>query len=65
MTKTIRYKVNKNGISVTLCPNGFTTYVGNRRKRVGDDCLLCKFRKHIDFDNKIVECLYGGKKNKV
>ena len=64
MTKSIRYKVNKNGISVTLCPTGFTTFVGNRRKRVGDDCLLCKFRKFIDFDNKIVECLYV-KKNKV
>lgn len=62
MPKTIRYKVNKNGISVTLCPNGFTTFVGNRRKRVGDDCLFCKYRKHIDFDNHEVECLYGKRK---
>lgn len=58
MAKEIKYKVNKDGISVSFCPNGFTTFVGNRRKRVGDDCLFCKYRKHVDYDNKIVECNY-------
>ena len=63
--KKIKYKVNKDGVSVTFCPNGFTTFVGNRRKRVGDDCLFCKYRKYVDYDNHIVECLYGSKKDKV
>lgn len=56
--KTVKYKVNKEGVSVTYCPHGLTTYLGNRRKRVGDDCLMCKFRKHVDYDGQAVECLY-------
>lgn len=62
--RKIKYKKNKDGISTTFCPNGFTTFVGNRKKRVGDDCLFCKYRKHIDYDAGIVECLYHGKKSK-
>ena len=54
--RKIKFKRNKDGISVTFCPNGFTTFVGNRRKRVGDDCLFCKYRKHVDYDRQIVEC---------
>lgn len=60
--KQIKYKTNKDGISTTRCPHGFTTFKGNRPKRVGGDCLFCKYRKHIDTDNQIVECLYVGKK---
>ena len=60
--RKIKYKLNKEGESVTRCPHGFTTFVGNRPKRVGRDCLFCKYRKHIDYDNHIVDCLYGGKK---
>ena len=63
--RIVKYKVNKGGISVTYCPNKLTTFVGNRRKRVGDDCLFCKYRKHVDYDNHEVECLYGSKKDKV
>ena len=65
MARTIKYKVNKDGISKTKCPNGFTTFVGNRPKRVGDDCLFCKYRKYVDYDNHIVVCLYGSKKDKI
>ena len=56
--RKIKFKVNKDGDSVTRCPNGFTTFVGNRPKRVGKDCLFCKYRKNVDFDNHIVECNY-------
>ena len=38
--RKIKFKRNKDGISTTFCPNGFTTFVGNRKKRVGDDCLF-------------------------
>lgn len=62
--KQIKYKVNKNGISVTPCPNGFTTFVGNRNKRTGDDCLMCKYREHVDFDNHVVICKYERKQDK-
>lgn len=64
MAKKLKYKVNKDGVSVTFCPNGFTTFVGNRKKRVGDDCLFCKYRKHVDYDNHEVECLYVRKQDK-
>ena len=64
MAKLVKYKLNKDGISVTFCPNGFTTFVGNRRKRVCDDCMSCKYRKFIDYDNNVVECLYKGKSKK-
>lgn len=57
--RKIKYKLNKEGESVTRCPNGFTTFVGNRPKRVGRDCLFCKYRKHIDYDSHVVDCLYG------
>lgn len=60
--RRIKFKRNKDGISTTFCPNGFTTFVGNRKKRVGDDCLFCKYRKHVDYDNNEVECLYGKRK---
>lgn len=61
MGKKIKYKTNKDGVSVTYCPNGFTTFVGNRKKRVGDG-LLCKYRKHVDYDNHEVECAYAKNK---
>lgn len=64
MAREIKYKVNKEGFSVTYCPNGFTTFTGNRRKRVGDDCVGCQYRKHVDFDKHIVECQYGTKRKK-
>lgn len=64
MAKLIKYKVNKDGVSTTKCPNGFTTFVGNRPKRVGDDCLFCKFRDHVDYDNHEVVCNYVRKANK-
>lgn len=60
--KKIKFKTNKEGESMTRCPNGFTTFVGNRPKRVGRDCLFCKFRKHVDFDGHEVECMYTKKK---
>lgn len=60
--KTVKYKLNKHGESVTYCPHGFTTFVGNRKKRVGADCLFCKYRKHVDYDNQVVECEYVKKK---
>lgn len=63
MARVIKYKVNKDGTSTTKCPNGFTTFVGNRAKRVGDDCLFCKYRIHVDYDNHEVKCSYD-KKNK-
>lgn len=63
MARVIKYKVNKDGTSTTKCPNGFTTFVGNRQKRVGDDCLFCKYRIHVDYDNHEVKCSYD-KKNK-
>ena len=64
--KKIKYKQNKNGESITLCPNGFTTFVGNRKKRVGSDCMFCKYRVHIDFNEHIVDCGYvKGKKAKI
>lgn len=64
MAREIKYKTNKEGISTTKCPNGFTTFVGNRPKRVGDDCLFCKFRIHVDYDNHIVNCSYVKKDKK-
>lgn len=63
MARTIKYKLNKDGVSVTKCPHGFTTFVGNRPKRAGDDCLFCKYREHVDYDNHEVKCSYV-KKNK-
>lgn len=60
--KKVKYKLNKDGESVTRCPNGFTTFAGNRPKRVGRDCLFCKYRKHVDFDEHVVDCLYHGKR---
>lgn len=62
--KKIKYKLNKQGIGTTPCPNGFTTFVGNRIKRVGSDCMFCRWRHHIDFDNMIVECSYGNRSKK-
>ena len=62
--RKIKFKLDKYGRGTTACPHKFTTFVGNRIKRVGSDCLLCKYRKHIDYDNGIVECLYGGGKKK-
>lgn len=56
--RKINFKVNKDGDSTTSCPNGFTTFVGNRPKKVGRDCLFCKYRNHVDFDNHVVECNY-------
>lgn len=60
--KKIKYKLNKQGVGTTACPHGFTTFVGNRIKRVGSDCMFCKYRKHIDFDDQIVECLCDGRR---
>lgn len=62
--RQIRYKVNKKGISTTPCPNGFKTFVGNRPKRAGDDCLMCKYREHVDYDNHVVICKYGKEDKK-
>lgn len=63
MARVIKYKLNKQGMGATRCPNGFTTFVGNRPKMVGSDCMLCKYREHIDFDKQEVKCSYV-KKNK-
>ena len=60
----IKFKLDKYGRGTTGCPHKFTTFVGNRPKRVGSDCLGCKYRKFIDYDAGIVECLYHGKKKK-
>lgn len=60
--KKIKFKLNKHGVGTTACPYRFTTFVGNRIKRLGSDCMLCKYRKHIDFDTQTIECLYEGKK---
>ena len=54
----VKFKLDKYGRGTTACPHKFTTFVGNLIKRVGSDCMLCKYRKHIDFDNHEVECLY-------
>lgn len=62
--RKIKFKLNKQGAGTTACPHGLTTFVGNRIKRVGSDCMFCKYRKHIDFEGLIVECMYGDKKNK-
>lgn len=56
--RQVKFKRNKQGISVTPCPNGFTTFTGNRPKRAGDDCLMCKYREHVDYDNNVVICTY-------
>ena len=61
--KKINYKVNQWGESVTKCPNGFKTFTSGRPKRVGADCMLCRYRKHVDFDNHVVECEYVKKDN--
>lgn len=52
----IKYKKNKNGDAVTPCPHGFTTFVTNRLKIAGHDCIGCKYRVHVDFDECVVEC---------
>lgn len=64
MAKTIKYKLNKDGFSTTRCPNGFNTFKGNRPKMVGSECMYCKYREHIDFDNHVVKCGYVRKKDK-
>ena len=64
MARKVKYKLNKKGMSTTRCPNGFTTFVGNRPKMVGRDCMFCKYREHIDFDNHEVKCSYGKKDKK-
>lgn len=58
MARKVKYKLNKEGFSTTRCPNGFTTLKGNRPKRAGDDCLFCKYRVHVDYDEHIVTCSY-------
>lgn len=63
MARKIKYRLDKEGRATTKCPNGFTTFVGNRPKRVGMDCMFCKYREHIDFDEKTVLCNYKKKKN--
>lgn len=60
----VKFRLDKYGRGTTACPHKFTTFVGNRPKRVGSDCLGCKYRKHIDYDAKIVECSYGTAKRK-
>lgn len=62
MARTIKYRQNKYGYSTTRCPNGFTTFVGNKPKMVGSSCLMCKYRVFIDFDAQTVECSYVRKK---
>lgn len=46
------------GIVPPVVLTGGTTFVGNRPKRVGKDCLFCKYRNQVDFDNNVVECNY-------
>lgn len=61
--RKIKFKLDKYGRGTSACPHKFTTFKGDRLKRVGSDCLGCKYKKHIDYDNGIVECMYGGRKN--
>lgn len=63
MARELKYKVNEWGESLTKCPNGFTVFSSGRPKRLGRDCLLCRYREHVDFDNHVVKCNYV-KKNK-
>lgn len=62
--KKIKYRVNEWGESLTKCPNGFTTFTSGRPKMVGRDCLLCRYREKVDFDNHEVSCNYVRKKVK-
>lgn len=62
MSKKIKWKVNEWGESVTKCPNGFTKFKSGAPKFVGSECLLCRYRKYVDFDNKEVECLFVRKR---
>ena len=63
MARNYKYKLNKDGIGVTRCPNGFTTFTGNRPKRMPDDCMLCKYRVKTDYDGHVVTCSYVKKKS--
>ena len=60
----VKYKLNKEGVHVTPCPHGFTTFTGNRLKRVGKDCLFCQYREHVDYDNQEVICKWEKAKPK-
>ena len=51
MARTIKYKLNKFGESITKCPNGLTTFLKNAPKIVGYHCMFCRYKEHIDFDN--------------
>lgn len=62
MARNYKYKLNKDGYGTLKCPNGFTTFTHNRLKRMPDDCMLCKYRIRIDFENQTVACGYVKKK---
>jgi hypothetical protein len=65
--KKIKYKVDEWGVSKTKCPNGFTKFKSGAPKFCGSDCMFCRYRNHVDFDNHVVECNYvknGGSKRK-
>lgn len=64
MARTIKYKLNKFGESITKCPNGFVTFTKNAPKVVGYHCILCRYKEHIEFDNHEVKCSYVKKDKK-
>ena len=64
MSRTIKYKLNKFGESITKCPNGLTTFLKNAPKIVGYHCMFCRYKEHIDFDNHEVKCKYVKKDKK-
>lgn len=58
----VPFKLNKEGYYVTPCPHGLKTYTTNRLKIAGYDCVGCKYREHVDYDNRVVICKKEKKK---
>lgn len=63
-----KFRLNEYHESLTKCPHGLKTFTTGRPKRVGRDCMFCKFMEDVDFTNRVAKCKYevrGRKKDKV
>lgn len=64
MGKKIKFKLNKEGRSVTRCPNGLRSMRGVPRMAGDLGCMMCRFRGVVDWEDHTVVCGLERKRTK-